>query len=224
MKLSEYPHFYLIEDVFPEGIVAGFSRNSLLGEDVPSDMGIITRKMGILGEVKLVYLCQRHSPDVVTVKQEGVYTGDGVFTEKTGIFLVVRTADCLPVFFFDATTSSVGIVHLGWRPALKGILDRLPVNLTSSYVVAGVGLRKCCFEVGEEFKRYRQFSPYLTTQQRNIYFDPVGFLFNNLALKGLKENRFYDVDICSLCGGGNFFSYRRNRTNNRTLSFIIKLQ
>ncbi len=46
--------------------------------------------------------------------------GDALFTADRGVALVIRTADCLPLFFelrepADAGRLRVGVIHAGWR-------------------------------------------------------------------------------------------------------------
>ncbi len=53
--------------------------------------------------------------------------GDGLFTGATGVVLVIRTADCLPVFFTlrDAhdRVFGVGAVHAGWKGLRSGVIE-----------------------------------------------------------------------------------------------------
>lgn len=72
-------------------------------------------------------------PDVNrSVSQNGDWacgTGDALFTDAPGTVLVIRTADCLPVFFDLAiepadgpASRMVGLIHAGWRGLAAGIV------------------------------------------------------------------------------------------------------
>ncbi len=219
MRIVESEDIFFIKDVFPGNITAGFTKNSFKGVDVTADMRRVLENLNLAPQI--AYLNQLHSSSIRYVNERGVYDGDGIFTNKYGLVLAIKTADCLPLFFWDEVSGRVGLIHLGWRGAKGGILNNLALNPVSSVVVAGVGLRKCCFCVGEEFLSYPVLASYLV-DDKLLYFNPVAFAKDNLVTRGLKDDRFYDINICTLCGGQSFFSYRRDKTKNRTLSFIIK--
>ena len=43
---------------------------------------------------------------------------DGLATDRRGLALVVQTADCVPLVFWDERQNVVAAVHAGWRGAL----------------------------------------------------------------------------------------------------------
>ncbi|MFH1772444.1 MAG: polyphenol oxidase family protein [Candidatus Omnitrophota bacterium] len=214
MRLTEREHCFLIEDFFENGIIAGFTKKTLLG-NIPEDIHAVLYK--IMDDYSVAYLNQPHSAVIQTIDKKGLYEGDGLFTDAKNLVLAVRTADCLPVFIADAAKSSIGIVHMGWLSAKKGILDNLPADLANCKVACGVGLRKCCYAVGIEFLGFGELSSFLEGQRRN--FDVIAFTKEKVSSKGLHRENFLDINICSLCSGN--FSNRRNGTTNRTLSFIV---
>ncbi len=52
--------------------------------------------------------------------------GDALITRSPGIFIGIRTADCLPVLMADPATGSVAAVHCGWRSLAKGLAGNDP--------------------------------------------------------------------------------------------------
>jgi len=118
----------------------------------------------------------------------------------------------------------VGVVHVGWRSAAGGILDSTPKDLTSFTVIAGVGLRKCCYEVGGEVSRHERLKPFVGERQGKSYLDPIRFAKETLIKRGLAGEHFIDLELCSLCQRDTFFSYRSNKTSKRTLSFIVRMR
>ncbi len=220
MKQIERSHCYLIENVFGPGVIAGFSKPELSGDiraDIPACLDFLKILPG------LSYMHQTHSVRVQRVTQAGVYEADGLFTSRENQALVVRTADCLPLIFYSRKLGMTGVVHMGWRSAEGGILENLPGGLSSFRVVAAVGLRKCCYAVGREFLSSRRLGPYVSARGGSFFFDPVIFAREILGGHRLDKKNFFDLGICSFCGSGGFFSYRRNATVNRTLSFVVKL-
>ncbi len=86
--------------------------------------------------------------------------GDGLVTDRSGIVLGVRVADCLPVLIADPAGHAVGAFHAGWRGTLARIVEKgvgelrryfgsRPENLL---VAIGPGIHRCCYEVGDELR------------------------------------------------------------------------
>ena len=70
------------------------------------------------------WLRQVHGPRVVTVTRPGEHAGteaDAAVTAAPGCALVVRTADCAPVWFDGGQV--VGIAHAGWKGLEAGVLE-----------------------------------------------------------------------------------------------------
>jgi len=219
MQLIEKEHCYLIDDFFPSSITAGFTKPNLAGS-LPRD---IKKAVSFAGSsLKVGFLNQLHSSQVHYVKEQGMYQGDGLFSEEKDLSLVVKTADCLPLFFAEKKGRAAGVIHMGWRGAEKNILDNIDYDLSSFRAAAGCGLRKCCYEVGREFLDYEWAKGYLSRRQARLYFDPVSFARDKLYAKGLSKEDFLDLNVCSFCSDEGFFSHRKTKTASRTCSFIIK--
>ena len=217
MKLLEKENCFLIEDFFENSIVAGFTKPVLQG-DVLKDIP----KIACLKDFKIVFLEQIHSATVHRVQEGRLLEGDGLITDKPGIVCVVRTADCMPVFLSSEERNVTGVIHMGWRGAKLGILDNIGYDLQSFKAIAGCGMRQCCYEVGKEFLNYQEFKPSLKEKNNSLYFNPADFIKRRLEANGLKKDNFLDLNICSICSKENFYSFRRNATDFRTLSFIVR--
>ncbi len=221
LSIREKKDCYLIEAPAFSGCTFGFTKNTLSG-DIPGDL---QRVLGELNEKGgIASLKQIHSARVHTVEGSGRYEGDGLFTCRRNLVPAVRTADCLPLLFYDKKQGMIGAVHMGWRSAYAGILNNLPCDLSSCTVIASVGLRRCCYRVGEEFAGYGVFRDHLRRGEDALVFDPVSFARTRLVAQGMKSDAFFDLNICSRCSSLNsesFPSYRRDKTDRRTLSFIL---
>lgn len=110
---------------------------------------------------ELADLHQVHGCDVVT-PAEGVTDGarpdaDGIVTDRPGVVLMVRAADCVPVLLADADAGVVGAAHAG-RPGLAeqvvpATLARMR-ELGATRVTAWIGPHVCgaCYEVPEAMR------------------------------------------------------------------------
>jgi YfiH family protein len=109
-----------------------------------------------------VIMRQLHS-DVVhrlDASPAGQLEGDALMTNVPGLLLVIRTADCLPVFLVDAKNRAVAAVHCGWRGTEKRILERAVKAMGEAYgskpaeILAALGpcIGPACYEVGPELR------------------------------------------------------------------------
>ena len=83
---------------------------------------------------------------------------DALVTNSTQTPLVILTADCAAVFFFDPVHYAIGVAHAGWRGTVANIavhtLERMGDVFCSKPqdLIAGIGpcIGPCCYEVGDE--------------------------------------------------------------------------
>ncbi|KJJ83454.1 Multi-copper polyphenol oxidoreductase, laccase [Candidatus Omnitrophus magneticus] len=212
---------YIFDGWFPEKIFSGFTSTFFQGKP-EEDISSLFLSFGFTK--KIAYMKQIHSERICFVKDAGEYEGDGLFTNSKDLSLVVKTADCMPIILHSEVLKITGVIHMGWRSAICGILDNIIrcVNiseLSSFKIILGPGMRKCCYSVGEEFFGHKSFVPFLSRNGERIFFDPVNFSRNTLLKYGVDENSFCDTDICSICSGKDIFSHRKKHAG-RTLSFI----
>ncbi len=216
MKIIEKQSIYLFEAPF----VSGFTKaevNGFLPEDVQ------TIADGLRGQADFAYMSQEHGAQVVKIDTGGKHVCDGIFTEKKNLVLIVKTADCLPLLFYSKQEKTIGAIHMGWRSAQAGVLANIPYDLESFSVIAGCGMRKCCYRVGEEFLEKKEIAPFVEKKEEALYFDPIRFAKKELKKKGLISKNFLDLTICSFCGDKETPSFRKTGTEKRTLSFITRI-
>jgi YfiH family protein len=220
VKLADREYYYSVEEFFSSGVVAGFSKPKLKGNSAKN----LKQALASLGkDFKIAHLKQIHSTRIHSVKNEGIYEGDGLFSTQPNLVLVVRTADCLPLLLYSEKLDVIGAIHMGWRGAKEGILEKIPYELSSFKAITAVGLRRCCYTVGSEFLAYKNVVDSIAMREKKLYFDPIEFAKTSLIRRGLKKENFFDVNICSFCSKEKFFSFRRDKTDSRTLSFILKI-
>ena len=83
---------------------------------------------------RIFFLKQIHGPDVIRITEHDfikanlpIAVADGMITQEPDVALVIRTADCLPLFFHsgtDAPATMAGVIHCGWRGLARGIIPR----------------------------------------------------------------------------------------------------
>ena len=190
------------------------------------------KRMGIPSK-GLIRLQQVHGGEVVKVDAETALSGeipgaDGAITDVKGITLSVRTADCLPVLFYDPEHNAIGIAHAGWKSTkekiAKNIVEAMKANYRSvpSRVLVWMGpaLRQCCYEVNSEFLMH--FPDSVVKMAHKHYFDLVGENAEQLIAAGISAKNIFDCGICTACKNDEFFSFRKEKDKaGRMLSVIM---
>lgn len=114
--------------------------------------------------VPVCIAAQVHGTDVLTVEDEEVASGlidltahraDALVTDRPGVALAVRVADCVPICIAAADASAVAAVHAGRKGLLGGVIASAVTalrGLTDADLVAWVGPHVCgtCYEVPHE--------------------------------------------------------------------------
>ena len=99
---------------------------------------------------------QVHSDNVLWMKEAGrPEATDAVITDKPGLCVCVKTADCIPVLLYDTRKRVVAAVHAGWRGTVGRIVQKTikqmqPLNPTDLHAIIGPGISLEQFEVGDE--------------------------------------------------------------------------
>ena len=87
---------------------------------------------------------------------------DAFVTDKAGIAIGVRTADCVPVLLYDPDKQVVAAVHAGWKGTVQRITQKTVVFMQQRFrtdpanvkAVLGPSISPDSFQVGEEVVRY----------------------------------------------------------------------
>ncbi|MBL8019269.1 MAG: polyphenol oxidase family protein [Leptospirales bacterium] len=71
-----------------------------------------------------------------STKQSGLFLADGdaLYTAMKDTCLLVRTADCLPLFFVaeGSAGSIIGLVHAGWRGVVARIVEKILTHIAAN--------------------------------------------------------------------------------------------
>jgi len=136
---------------------------------------------------------------------------DGLWSDRPGQAMLLLTADCLPVALARTSGSPrLALLHVGWRGVLAGILEAGVAALAPGSVAAaiGPGIGSCCYEVGEEVAgpfRARFGDDVLEGGRLDLR------LAAERALRTAGCRDVEQVDLCTFCEEGLFFSHRRDR-------------
>lgn len=164
---------------------------------------------------------QIHSSKVVLADHAGdLGEGDALISDRPGVTLAIRTADCLPILLADEQHRAVAAVHAGWRGTVLGIVSETMRAMTDHFgtrpedlvVAIGPGIGGCCYLVGPEVgARFEQFFPERNDLSSVAQVDLVETTIRQLRRNGGKTRQIASSGLCTRCGAGIFHSYRRDR-------------
>ena len=92
---------------------------------------------------------QVHSATVIRADEPNLAGGhlkaDAIITDRPGVTLMMRFADCVPIMIFDSRLRAAGVAHAGWLGTVRGVATELVRSLRQEYgsrpadLVAGIG-------------------------------------------------------------------------------------
>lgn len=190
------------------------------------------KRLEVMGS-PLVRLEQVHGGKVVKIGGKSGFLNeipgaDAAITDVKGIVLSVRTADCLPVLFYDPEHNAIGIAHAGWRSTKERIAKNVVGAMRTHYgsipsrLLVGMGpaLRQCCYEVNSEFLVH--FPDSVVRMAHKHYFDLAGENAGQLIAAGVCAKNIFDCGVCTACRNNEFFSFRKEKgMAGRMLSVIM---
>ncbi|MDA3815117.1 MAG: polyphenol oxidase family protein, partial [Patescibacteria group bacterium] len=153
---------------------------------------------------------------------------DGIMTDIPGMPLVVRSADCAPVFIYDSINHAVGLFHCGWKGIAKKLVEKGvkkkediygsdPRNLTA-VIGPHAGAFNNDYEVGEDVldafsKSYKDVTPFFCENRRNkghYFLNIAGAIIVSLLEVGMVEYNIQQSFISTMSPTGRalFHSHR----------------
>ena len=160
---------------------------------------------------------QVHSTEVKWVDTPGKYSGmDGLITSRIGLFITLKIADCVPVYFFEPKKHMIGLVHSGWRGTAGGIIintiklmQQHGAQIGKILVYMGPAIGGCCYEVDAEVADSFDNESKLKVNNRKWKIDLHKQIRLQLIESGISVFNIHASDICTyesqIC-----HSYRRD--------------
>jgi YfiH family protein len=178
-----------------------------------------------------LWLTQVHGNRVVNATSTARNAqADSSFADRPGIVCAVLTADCVPVFLCDRLGNRVGIVHVGWRGLVAGVVEQAvgQFAITRSDVLAWLGpaIGPRAFEIGDDVKNalYDGHPDFESCFTRALEAHKWMANLYALARRRLRyagvDNCHCDESLCTFSQPDRFFSYRRDQVCGRMASVI----
>ena len=153
---------------------------------------------------------------------------DAIVSARGGSLCLVRTADCLPVLLAARDGSEIGAVHAGWRGLAAGVIeaavDALQTSPADLLAWFGPAISQPAFEVGEEVREAfcaisgDADAAFEQNDRGRWQADLYRLGRQRLAAAGVTA--VYGGGLCTYADPGRFYSYRRDGSTGRLLTFV----
>jgi polyphenol oxidase len=207
-----------------DGLNLSFSVGDV-ADRVSQNRAMVRQAMGL---EKLISVGQVHGSNTLILtdkhKVESAREVKGIdilITDKPGLGLLIKQADCQAVALYDPEHRVIANIHCGWRGNVSNVIGQAVQQLEEVFgsrpesIRAGISssLGPCC----AEFINYKQEIPeeFWSYQVQPTFFDLWGLSYDQLHKAGLRPEHIQVARICSRCQGKNFFSYRRDKITGR---------
>ncbi|MCK4311667.1 MAG: peptidoglycan editing factor PgeF [Candidatus Cloacimonetes bacterium] len=149
---------------------------------------------------------------------------DGLITKEKNIILAVKTADCLPILFFEPEKKIIGTIHAGREGVQLNIVRKMiqgmkKLGAKQSSILVEIGPAVCQKHYKVDRKVFDKFVSETNIPQKQFKLDLKKVVFSQLQQEDIHSDNITDHAICTF-ENENYFSYRRNKTSKRQMSFI----
>ncbi len=204
-----------------ESLNVGFNTGDL-PSNVEKNLDIVMRHTSAK---HLALLNQIHSDKIIEY-DGAIYDADGIYTNKKGVFLGIRFADCMPVVLMDTKNGMIMVLHAGWRGtrleiSKKGVEILIKNGAEAKDILVSIGPHICsnCYEIKEDVAS--QFnSSFVIKRNDKLYLDLEKANIYQLEDAGVLKKNIGRIGICTY-ENNNFFSYRRDGVCGRNIGGIL---
>ena len=193
-----------------------------------------------LDEVRACTVWQVHSADTVVVQhpvpnRRWLARADGMVTDRPGVPLMMRFADCTPILLLDPVQHAIGIAHAGWRGTVTGAAVSALNAMCAAFgtrpqdVQAGIGpsIGPERYQVGEEGLEAVQAYFGQTQGLINRAEDGSAYLnlwaANRLALERAGVSQIEVAGICTASHTDEFYSHRAENGQTGRFGAVVAL-
>ena len=210
--------------------------------NVEGNRSTVARAFGLPPHL-LLTVRQVHGTDVLVIDEPNpdlshflTVECDAIVTNQPGIMIGMLVADCFPVLLLDPVKKVVAAVHVGWRGAAAGILEKSIQALQNGFgsrpqdllAAVGPGIGAHRYEVDRPVRdAFRQGSGHWAEVASELALgkwrlDLRHNCLLQLADAGLDPTRVTATEEDTCCHRELFFSHRRdNGMTGRQMGFIL---
>lgn len=207
------------------------------GERVRNNLSKLLVSIGGSNE-ELVQIRQIHSKDVIIAEQamDCIYRGDAIITNKPGLILMMRFADCVPIIFYDPVLRIAGIAHAGWKGTAQEISLKTVRKMEEIFgskpsdLIVGIGpsIGPDHYLVGEDvISVIKQAFPWNWNQILIDSTDGVKLDLGKANQISLEKAGVTSIEISNICTGchtDEWFSHRAENGRTGRFAAVVSLK
>ena len=222
--------------------------NSLnLGNTVGDDpVNVEANKQILLESIEysskqLVQVHQVHSAHIIKAdRPQGNTTnperGDAIITNKPGLLMIMRFADCVPIFLYDPVKHAAAIAHAGWKGTINEVAFATVLEMVKQFgsrpadLIAGIGpsIGPDHYQIGEEVINEVR-STYLEDSNQILNNDDDGvkldlWIANEISLTRAGVNKIEIAGICTACDLEDWYSHRGEEGKTGRFGAVLGLR
>ncbi|MCH7951369.1 peptidoglycan editing factor PgeF [Patescibacteria group bacterium] len=214
------PDAYSVVTETSEGnIDARFGKKSLIQSNIKN----IAKQLKI-NPLDFVQMRQVHKTHIARVgkahRGTKIKEVDGLITDEPDAVLMLRVADCIPVFLLDPQTRAIGLVHSGWRGsigkiilvAIEKMMLEFNTNPRDLHIALGPSIQACCnrWERPPLQLELPEWEPFVTKKGNGFAVDLPAFVVDTSIKAGVKRENITMSKNCTVMDR-KFFSHRRSQ-------------
>ncbi len=226
-----------------EGTFSSLNTGFLVGdreEDVRRNLALIGMAFAVPAE-RLVLMGQVHGDRIVLLDGDVPLPGsipdcDGLITDRPGVALGIRTADCVPLLFVDRVRRVIGVAHAGWRGTAQRIASRMvdlfekrfSSRMEDIVIAIGPAIGACCYQIDAPVYAAFSLRPgadsfcHPSLEDGKWMLDLASANRIELAERGVPLGNILSAGQCTACRQDLFFSHRASLgCTGRQVNFLM---
>lgn len=217
----------------PPGSPFGMNLSYSVGDDpqnVKANRERFLRTLGIT-EGSLAIPRQVHSSTVLRAEGPGIFPEcDGLVTDRTGVFLTVSVADCIPLLIYEKERRIIAAVHSGWRGTVAAIATHAVNKMVQEFgadpgamsAYVGPAASVCCYAVSADVAS--RFDPrFVQEMAGKLLVDLKSAVLDQLVSVGVPAAEIEKDPLCTISEPSLFHSYRRDGVKSGRMMAVIGL-
>jgi len=230
------------------GGVSPFPWNSLnLGSTVGDQLSNVVKnkhrllEQAGLNEEQLHEVWQIHSDRILIAERprtpdRPLRKADAVLTDQPGVGLLMRFADCVPIFLYDPEQKAIGLVHAGWKGTALKVAAKAVQAMQRAFgsdpnrILAGLGpsIGPDHYQVGQEvIQAIKSAFPdchgkLLKTQHGAVQLDL--WQANKTALEQAGVKGIEISGVCTACNVEDWYSHRAEQGKTGRFGAVFYLK
>ena len=194
------------------------------------------------GYAPLFTLLQKHGDTIVRLRKpfdcpdfDTLFAnqpeGDAIVTNQPGLYIGVKTADCVPILLYDETAGVVAAVHAGWRGTALGIAGKTVAVMREEFgaekirAVIGPCICKKCFVTRSDVpKAMPPWAEEFITQFAHDQYQADLPKINAALLRNAGISEIKMPEDCTCCKPDVYWSHRAHGTERGLQVSLIGLE